>query len=106
MPDGKARLSPASAGAMPPGSCSISGLLQLLLNTRMLLFPQPHLLQMPGAIIDFEVGDTVTVVEGVWEGTVGKIRSINESKQSVTINVDMFGRETPVDFPFEHVHKM
>jgi transcriptional antiterminator NusG len=61
---------------------------------------------MPGAVIGFETGDMVTVVSGVWEGTIGKIRSINESKQCVTINVDMFGRETPVDIPFEDIHKM
>lgn len=54
----------------------------------------------------FEVGDMVTVVTGVWEGTIGKIRAINESKQSVTINVDMFGRETPVEIAFEDIHKM
>ena len=61
---------------------------------------------IPGAVVGFEIGDMVTVVSGVWEGTIGKIRSINESKQSVTINVDMFGRETPVDIPFEDIHKM
>lgn len=57
-------------------------------------------------VIDFEVGDTVTVITGVWENTVGVIRSINESKQSVTIHVDMFGRETPVELNFTEVKKM
>ena len=46
--------------------------------------------------VDFEEGDNVAVISGVWEGTVGTIQSINQSKQSVTIHVDMFGRETPV----------
>ena len=44
--------------------------------------------------VDFEEGDNVAVISGVWEGTVGTIQSINQSKQSVTIHVDMFGRET------------
>jgi len=57
-------------------------------------------------IIDFGVGDSVTVVDGVWEGTVGAIKSINEHKQSVTINVDMFGRETPVEIGFDEIRKM
>lgn len=57
-------------------------------------------------VIDFEVGDTVTVITGVWENTVGVIRTINESKQSVTIHVDMFGRETPVELNFTEVKKM
>ena len=57
-------------------------------------------------LIDFEVGDSVTVMGGVWEGTVGAIKSINEHKQSVTINVDMFGRETPVEIGFDEIRKM
>lgn len=56
--------------------------------------------------IDFEVGDTITVIGGVWKDTVGVILSINEHKQSVTINVDMFGRETPVEISFAEVKKM
>jgi transcriptional antiterminator NusG len=34
------------------------------------------------------------------------IAAINESKQSVTIHVDMFGRETPVELGFEEVKKV
>ena len=56
--------------------------------------------------LDFELGDAVTVISGAWEGTVGNIKGINESKQSVTINVDMFGRETPVELNFTEVKKM
>src|SRR5690554_6767521 len=41
-------------------------------------------------IVDFEIGDTVEVISGVWEDTTGVIKSINTNKQSVTINVDMF----------------
>ena len=55
--------------------------------------------------VDFEVGDSVNVVSGIWEGTVGVIKSINQSKQSVTITVDMFGRETPVELNFTEVRK-
>ena len=56
--------------------------------------------------MDFKVGDAVTVVSGVWEGTAGVIKSINDSKQSVTIHVDMFGRETPVELAFSEVRRM
>ena len=56
--------------------------------------------------LDYEVGDAVTVISGAWEGTVGNISAINQSKQSVTINVDMFGRETPVELNFTEVKKM
>lgn len=54
-------------------------------------------------IIDFKVGDTVTVISGAWENTQGVIKSINNHKQIVTINVDMFGRETPVEISFTDV---
>lgn len=54
-------------------------------------------------VVDFEVGDTVTVVTGVWENTTGIIKQINPHKQIVTINVDLFGRETPVEISFSDV---
>ena len=56
--------------------------------------------------IDLEVGDMITVTGGVWKDTVGAILGINEHKQCVTINVDMFGRETPVEISFVEVKKM
>ncbi len=57
-------------------------------------------------VIDFTEGDSVTVVSGAWEGTVGVIKAINQNKQCVTINVDMFGRETPVEISFTDIRKV
>ncbi|CVI73197.1 hypothetical protein NDGK_02908 [Clostridiales bacterium CHKCI001] len=57
-------------------------------------------------IVDFNVGDTVKVIKGVWEDTVGVIQSIDLQKQIIIINVDMFGRETPVELNFTDVKKM
>lgn len=54
-------------------------------------------------MVEFEVGDTVTVVSGVWENTTGVIKHINTHKQIITISVDMFGRETPVEISFSDV---
>ena len=56
--------------------------------------------------VDFELGDMVVVTAGAWKDTVGPIKSINESKKSITINVEMFGRETPVELNFSEVKKM
>ena len=56
--------------------------------------------------IDFEVGDAIIVISGAWEGTIANIASINHGKQSIKINVDMFGRETPVELNFTEVKKM
>ena len=55
--------------------------------------------------VDFEVGDVVEVIAGVWEGTSGAIQGISKDKQMVTINVDMFGRETPVEIDFTDIEK-
>ncbi len=63
-------------------------------------------IQSNGITVDFEVGDTVTVVGGVWKDTVGVIQSMNQAKQSVTINVELFGRETPVEINFAEIRKM
>ena len=53
--------------------------------------------------VDFDVGDTIMVGSGVWEGTSGVVKSINTQKQVATISVDMFGRETPVEIGFDDV---
>ena len=60
----------------------------------------------PELEIDFEVGDEVQVISGVWKETVGQIMSINMSKETVTIGVDMFGRETAVEISFLDIKKM
>ena len=52
---------------------------------------------------DFEVGDSISVISGAWEGTQAIIKSINAHKQTVTINVDMFGRETSVEISFSDI---
>ena len=57
-------------------------------------------------VSSYEVGDTVTVLSGAWEGTVGAVQTINDQKQSLTINVELFGRETPVELSFSEVRKL
>jgi transcriptional antiterminator NusG len=56
--------------------------------------------------IDFAVGDAIAVVAGVWRDTIGVVQRIDLSKQTATINVDLFGRETPVEISFAEVRKM
>ena len=63
-------------------------------------------IQANNITVEFVEGDTVTVVGGVWKDTVGVIQSVNQSKQSVTINVELFGRETPVEISFTEIRKM
>ena len=63
-------------------------------------------IRQENVIVEFAVGDAVTVLSGAWEGTVGVIQSLNEQKQSLSINVELFGRETPVELGFAEVRKM
>ena len=63
-------------------------------------------IRAPEMEIDVEVGDTVKVVAGAWEGTVGTITDINTGKQAVTIEVDIFGRATSVEISFMDVTKI
>ena len=63
-------------------------------------------IQREEVVTDYEEGDTVQVIAGAWADTVGVIQSINMQKQSLTINVELFGRETPVEIGFAEVKKM
>ena len=56
--------------------------------------------------IDIEIGDLVEVTSGAWEGRVSTVTAINMNKQTVTIEVDMFGRETSVEIGFLDVKKL
>ena len=57
-------------------------------------------------VVDFDEGDTVVVIGGVWKDTIGVIQRMDNGKQICTINVDLFGRETPVEISFSDVKKM
>ncbi|MBO5598243.1 MULTISPECIES: transcription termination/antitermination protein NusG [unclassified Oribacterium] len=57
-------------------------------------------------LVDFALGDTVSVISGAWKDTVGVISEINDQKKTVTISVEMFGRETPVELSYGEVQKL
>ena len=63
-------------------------------------------IQSPSVEIDLEEGDSVVVTGGAWKDTAGMVQSINRQKQVVTINVELFGRETPVEISFAEVKKL
>jgi transcriptional antiterminator NusG len=56
--------------------------------------------------VDFGEGDTVAVVAGVWKDTVGVVQKMDMSKQTATLNVELFGRETPVEISFAEMRRM
>ena len=57
-------------------------------------------------LVDFALGDTVNVTSGAWKDTIGVITEINEQKRTVTINVEMFGRDTPVELSYGEIQKL
>ena len=56
--------------------------------------------------VDFAEGDMVTVLAGAWKDTVGAVQKMDHQKGTLTINVELFGRETPVEISFEEVRKV
>jgi len=56
--------------------------------------------------VDFAEGDSIAVVAGVWKDTVGVVQKMDHNKQTATINVELFGRETPVEISFAEVRKL
>ena len=63
-------------------------------------------IRMENVSVDFKEGDTIAVVAGVWKDTVGVVTRMDYGKQTATINVELFGRETPVEINFAEVRAM
>lgn len=58
------------------------------------------------AVVDFEVGESVTVMEGPFETLPATISEINPDTQKLKVLVSIFGRETPVELSFSQVAKI
>lgn len=67
---------------------------------------KPLGIKMENVSVDFSEGDTISVVAGVWKNTVGIVQRIDFSKQTATINVELFGRETPVEIGFAEIRRL
>lgn len=57
-------------------------------------------------IVDFEIGESVTVMEGPFETMPATISEINVDTQKLKVLVSIFGRETPVELGFGQVAKL
>ena len=58
------------------------------------------------AVVDFEVGESVTVMDGPFETLPATISEINPDTQKLKVLVSIFGRETPVELSFGQVAKI
>ena len=54
-------------------------------------------------IVNYVVGDTVRILDGPLSSFTGVVESIEIEKNSVSVVVSMFGRETPVEFELDQV---
>jgi transcriptional antiterminator NusG len=57
-------------------------------------------------VVDFEVGESVTVMDGPFETLPATISEINPDTQKLKVLVSIFGRETPVELSFGQVSKL
>lgn len=57
-------------------------------------------------VVDFEIGESVTVMEGPFESLSATISEINPDTQKLKVLVSIFGRETPVELAFSQVAKL
>ena len=51
----------------------------------------------------FKVGDFATILSGSFEGSEGKITKMDEKKGLLTVNINLLGRDTPVELDFSQV---
>jgi transcriptional antiterminator NusG len=58
------------------------------------------------ASVDFEVGQSVTVMDGPFATLPATVSEINPDTQKLTVLVSIFGRETPVELSFDKVSKI
>jgi transcriptional antiterminator NusG len=56
--------------------------------------------------IDLHVGDKVEVIDGPFAGQVGSVISVDVEDRRCRINVEMFGRDIPVDLEFNQIRKI
>lgn len=56
--------------------------------------------------LDFDLKETVKVIDGPFANFTGSIEEIDKDKSKVKVLVNMFGRETPVELEFSQVDKL
>ena len=56
--------------------------------------------------LDIQVGESVKVVSGPFNESIGAIKEINENKRTAIVLLSVFGRETPVELDFTQILKL
>ncbi|MGM9969011.1 MAG: transcription termination/antitermination protein NusG [Anaeroplasma sp.] len=55
---------------------------------------------------EIEVGDKVEITVGSFAGRICEVSAVNVEKEIITVLVEMFGRFSPMEFPFNQVQKI
>jgi transcriptional antiterminator NusG len=56
--------------------------------------------------IPFNLGETIKVIDGPFNGFNGTVEKINEEKRKLEVMVKIFGRKTPLELGFMQVEKV
>ena len=56
--------------------------------------------------VDYEVNDSVQILNGAFKDSIGTVQEINKEKHKVKVLISMFGRETPVELEFSQIQKV
>jgi len=62
--------------------------------------------QADSVLIPFDIGETIKVIDGPFNGFNGTIENVNEEKRKLEVMVKIFGRKTPLELSFMQVEKV
>jgi|TARA_B110001450_G_scaffold103825_1_gene98326 transcriptional antiterminator NusG len=63
-------------------------------------------IQDDNVAIPFNIGETIKVIDGPFNGFNGSIENVNEEKRKLEVMVKIFGRKTPLELSFMQVEKV
>lgn len=58
------------------------------------------------APVDFATGDTVNILAGPFSGNEAKVTAMNDAAKTATVQLVLFGRETPTEIPYSDLQKV
>ena len=62
--------------------------------------------QSENVVIPFNIGETIKVIDGPFNGFNGNIEKVNEEKRKLEVMVNIFGRKTPLELSYMQVEKV